>query len=87
MTIQLLKGDYCAADALVLMESMIMVKIRFHENKISNSHTEEDIKYREDKIKRLQQQLADCKNEWKQAQGTIRMESAISIRDNSPVLA
>lgn len=57
MTIQLIQGEFNAAEALELISQMIQVKINFHENKIDKLSNEEDTKRREVKIKSLQQDL------------------------------
>jgi len=54
---QLLQGSFEAQDAIMLLKDLVQVKIKFHENKIANSNQIEDIKFREAKIKRLQNQL------------------------------
>jgi len=59
MELQLIEGDFLAADALDLVTKMIQIKIKYHEDKINNDHSEEDVKTREAKIKKLQDQLAD----------------------------
>lgn len=61
MNIQLLNGQFSAQDALDLLTQMVYVKIQFHENKISQSDNEEDIKIREKRIKDLQRELYDAR--------------------------
>jgi hypothetical protein len=55
----LIDGEYSGTEALELVASMYLQKIRFHESKISQSDSEEDIKHREEKIKQLQINLRD----------------------------
>ena len=57
MEIQLVKGQFNTQEALDIITKFIHVKIKFHESKISQSLSEEDIKMRESKIKHLQQEL------------------------------
>lgn len=57
MTIQLIKGEFPKSDALSLLSQLIQAKINFHEQKIQGDMSEEDIKYREQKIKNLQTDL------------------------------
>ena len=54
MNIQLIEGQFNKKEALELITQMIHIKIKFHENKINNNSNEEDVKYRETKIKNLQ---------------------------------
>ena len=61
MNIQLIKGQFSAAEATELMTQLIHVKIKFHESKISKSISEEDAKYRESRIKELQRDLYEFK--------------------------
>ncbi|HRG59902.1 MAG TPA: hypothetical protein PK323_13180 [Bacteroidia bacterium] len=61
--INLINGEFNKQDTLDLITQMINVKIKFHENKIINNNNEEDIKYRESKIKILQSELRKLKND------------------------
>jgi hypothetical protein len=57
MIIQLINGHFTAQEAIEILTQMIHVKIKFHENKIHKTANEEDIKFRENKIKQLQKEL------------------------------
>ena len=61
MNIQLIEGQFNTKEALNLITQMIHVKIKYHENKINNNSSEEDVKYRETKIKNLQKELFELK--------------------------
>ena len=61
MDIQLIEGEFSTNEALELLVKMMDVKIKFHESKICNSHHEEDIKSRENKIKKLQKSLYEVR--------------------------
>lgn len=61
MNIQLIEGQFTNKEALDLITQMIHVKIKYHENKINNNSSEEDVKYRETKIKNLQKELFELK--------------------------
>jgi hypothetical protein len=61
MNIQLIEGQFNKKEALELITQMIHIKIKFHENKINNNSNEEDVKYRETKIKNLQMELFELK--------------------------
>ena len=58
MNIQLIKGQFDPEDAIGIITQMIHVKIKYHENKIHRNSNEEDIKFRENKIKLLQKDLS-----------------------------
>jgi hypothetical protein len=60
---------------------MIHVKIKYHENKISNLSNEEDIKSRETKIKRLQKELFDFRNNIAENNGNIKIDAIIQIEN------
>jgi hypothetical protein len=60
-TAVLIDGEYSGSEALELVTSMYLQKIRFHESKISHADSEEDIKRREEKIKQLQINLHDLR--------------------------
>lgn len=63
MVLPLIHGRFSKSDTLDLLTQMVQVKIRFHENKIKDSHSEEDIKMRESRIRELQQSLYELKKE------------------------
>jgi hypothetical protein len=65
MKIKIINGEFSKNEALDLIAKMIQIKIEFHENKIKNIYAEEDIKFREEKIKKLQKDLAELRNQLK----------------------
>ncbi len=79
MTIQLIKGQFNAKEAIELIAQMIHVKIKFHEAQISDASIEEDIKMRENRIKQLQKDLYNARNFIKQQEGNIAIESEIKL--------
>ncbi len=79
MNIQLIQGEFNANDALELISQMIHIKVKFHENKIAKLANEEDIKYRESKIKKLQKELFEFKNGFDKKGGNIKIETIIEI--------
>lgn len=78
MNIQLIQGVFSSGDAVSLITQMIQIKIKYHEGKINKDSHEEDIKAREEKIKRLQRELHELKNhmgaEIVQLKATIEIE-------------
>lgn len=79
MNIQLIQGQFNAKDAIDILTQMIHVKVKYHENKISSTASEEDIKFCETKIKRLQKDLFEIKNYITQNGATINIQSEIDI--------
>ncbi|HSN07509.1 MAG TPA: hypothetical protein VLS85_00655 [Hanamia sp.] len=79
MNIQLIQGNFNAKDALAIITQMIGVKIKYHESKISSNNTEEDIKFREAKIKRLQKDLFDIRSFILDSGGKINIQSEIHL--------
>lgn len=79
MNIQLIQGQFNAKDAIDILTQMIHVKVKYHENKISSTASEEDIKFCETKIKRLQKDLFEIKNYITQTGATINIQSEIDI--------
>lgn len=61
METTLIDGEFASAEALQLIGKFFEMKIRFHEEKIGQSTQEEDIKMREQKIRQLQNNLADIR--------------------------
>ncbi|MBC7536946.1 MAG: hypothetical protein H7258_14745 [Ferruginibacter sp.] len=79
MNIQLLQGQFDAKDAIDLITNMIHIKVKYHENKINNSSSEEDIKFRETKIKRLQKELYEFRNNIDEKNGNVKLDAIIQI--------
>lgn len=79
MNIQLIQGNFNAKDALEIISQMVQVKIKYHESKISNNYNEEDMKFREAKIKRLQKDLFDIRNFIEGSGGKINIQSEIHL--------
>ncbi|MCY7421407.1 MAG: hypothetical protein LH478_06640 [Chitinophagaceae bacterium] len=79
MTIQLIQGQFNATDALALITQMIQIKIKFHENKINGESNEDDIKSRESKIKRLQKNLHEIRQEIAATGKLVTIHSTIEI--------
>jgi hypothetical protein len=80
MNIQLIEGEFNTTDAMELIMQMIHAKIKFHENKIMKSEVEEDIKRREAKIKRLQKDLFDIRNNINLASKSIKLNAVLQIQ-------
>lgn len=62
MKIHLIDGHFNANDAVDIITRLIHVKIKFHEEKINQSSSEEDVKMREKRIKQLQKELFELRN-------------------------
>jgi hypothetical protein len=79
MNIQLIQGRFNPEDAIGIITQMIHVKIKYHENKISRDSNEEDVKFRENKIKRLQKDLYDIKQHIESKGTQVAIDSKIEI--------
>jgi hypothetical protein len=79
MNIQLLQGEFNSKDAMDLITQMIHIKIKYHEHKIDNNSPEEEIKFRESKIKRLQKELFEFKNKYGQKNTKVNIDAMIKI--------
>lgn len=79
MNIQLIQGIFNSSDTIELLTQMIQTKIRYHENKISEQSTEEDIKYRETKIKMLQKELYLLRDFISKNQKELSIQATITI--------
>lgn len=77
MNIQLIEGQFNASEALDIITQMIQVKVKYHEHKITQSANEEDIKFREAKIKRLQNELHDFRTHLGDLSGTVTLDALI----------
>ncbi len=79
MNVQLINGQFSPEDAIGIITQMVHVKIKYHENKIHGLSNEEDIKSRESKIKRLQKELFEVRNEIIAKKGKVKMDAIINI--------
>lgn len=79
MEMQLIQGQFKAADAIEIVTQLIHVKVKYHENKINSSSSEEEIKFRESKIKRLQEELVEFRNYTGRKNGPVKLESIIQV--------
>jgi hypothetical protein len=77
MNIQLIEGQFNKKEALDLITQMIHVKIKYHENKINNNSSEEDVKYRETKIKNLQKELFELKHYLDNSGNSVQLEANV----------
>ena len=62
MKAQLISGTFEKSDAIDLVTKMVNAKVKFNENKVKSTSTEEDVKMREAKIKNLQKELYEIRN-------------------------
>lgn len=79
MKIQLIQGKFSSKDALELITNMIQIKIKYHENKIAGDTSEEDIKLRESKIKRLQKELFELRETVNSGTKNLTIDGIIKI--------
>lgn len=76
---QLIKGTYSKEDALEIIQQIIQIKVKFHEEKISLSDSEEDIKMREKRIKDLQSDLSAFRMAIHSHAGMINMNALLNL--------
>jgi len=79
MELHLIDGQFSATDAIAILTQLTEVKIKYHENKIKSSHNEEDIKMRERKIKKLQQELTDSREYIQKQTSNITINSTVNL--------
>lgn len=80
MNIKLIEGHFSSSDALDLIVKLIHTKISYHEGKIGSDSTEEDIKYRESKIKYLQKELFDVRKYFESTKGNLKISADIVVQ-------
>lgn len=79
MNFELLNGQFDTKDAIDLITQMVQIKVKFHESKINNSINEEDVKFREAKIKHLQQQLYSFVKSIEKKDGKVMLNAMIIV--------
>ncbi len=80
MNIQLIQGAFSSGDAIALITQMIQIKIKYHEDKINIHTNEEDIKFREAKIKHLQNELHALNKAFHSKSINVAVEAIINIK-------
>jgi hypothetical protein len=83
MEIQLIKGQFPCNDAMEILSQMIQVKIKYHEDKIELSSNEEDIKYRETRLKNLQAELALVRSMIAGSNEPVSIHAVIQVEINT----
>jgi hypothetical protein len=80
MELSLIQGRFRKQDAIDILTRMVHVKISFHESRIQQSSDEDDIKFRESKIKQLQRELYDSvqqirkdERDWIELNASVRL--------------
>lgn len=79
MKIQLLQGNFNVAESIEILTKLIQIKIQFHEQKITKASSEEEIKMREGRIKRLQDELFEVRNTIEKENMTVKLNCEINI--------
>lgn len=79
MKLNLLQGQFEKNDALHLITQFVHAKIRYHEDKIMRSSSEEDIKMRENRIKELQRDLYELRKTLENSNGSLSLSSVIKV--------
>lgn len=79
MKIELINDDFEPKEALEILTKLIHVKIKFQEDKINESSSEEDINMRETRIKRLQKKLFEIRQHIDSQNGQITIQSSITL--------
>lgn len=78
MKTQLIQGEFNSPDAIQLVSNMINLKIKYQEGQIEKNNNEEDIKYRESKIKNLQNELFKLRN-FLSTKENVKIDATINL--------
>jgi len=79
-SLSLIQGKFSASEAVDIISSMVQVKIKFHEDKITNTSNEEDIKLQEGRIKELQNDLAELKKSIADKGGAVEIKAVVTVK-------
>lgn len=79
MDIQLIQEEFSSNDAIEIITQLVHLKIKYHENKINSHSSEDDIKTREAKIKRLQKGLFELRKKINSKTNGVKVEAIIRI--------
>lgn len=76
---ELINGSFSKEDALELITGIVSLKINYHEKMIHRSDNEEDIKMRENRIRKLQDELADFRMKLDHREEPVALLASLSI--------
>lgn len=79
MKLNLLQGQFEKHDALHLITQFVHAKIRYHEDKIMRSASEEDMKMRENRIKELQRDLYELRKALENGTESLSLSGVIEV--------
>lgn len=79
MNIKLIQGEFSPEEAIELFAQLIQVKIKYHESLITKDASEEDIKFRETRIKQLQNDLVYFRDYVNNKKSKIRLETNLLV--------
>lgn len=79
LQVEIMNGTFSSIDAASIIRSMIDVKVKFHEDKISRLSNMEEIKMRENRIKELQRMQSNIQD-WLKSHGEqTNLELTLSV--------
>lgn len=79
MEFQLIQGQFDPKEGLSLLREIVAVKIKFHEQKIATAITEEDIKFRENRIKDLQKEWQQITHQLQSSSVPVAIHASLVI--------
>jgi hypothetical protein len=79
MEINLIQSTFENNEAIEILTQIIHVKIKFHENKMKESSSEEEMKMRENRIIKLQKDLFEIRNFIKAKKGNIDIQAELLL--------
>lgn len=79
MELQLIQGQFTSQETVALLREMVDVKIKFHERKIATAASEEDIKFREKRIKDLQAEWQQIQVQIQQNEIPVSFKAAVNV--------
>lgn len=82
MHLPLLMGSFSPSELDQLLTGFIQAKIKYHEEKIKHAEEAETIKMRENRIIKLQNDLAAVRNQLKQTNARVNAKAIIHLSLN-----
>lgn len=80
LELTLIEGEFQPAEAADLLTRMYLVKIQYHEGKINSNSSEEDIKFRESKIKQLTRDLNALRDQLHLTNGMVHLSTSVKLK-------
>lgn len=79
MDVRIIDGVFSRQEAIDILTDMVKLKIRFHERQIELTSDEEDVSHREARIRQLQHELQEARNNIMAGEDSVSLGGSVHI--------